>query len=189
MNEHVFFESALQFRAWLCEHAASAVEISVGYYKVATGRPSMTWPESVDEALCYGWIDGARKRIDEKRYAIRFTPRKPNSIWSAINIAKIADLREAGRMMPAGELAYSRRTLEKSAIYAHEQPGIAELTADEWKFLQEDYSAWRYFESCPVGYRKRVLHWISSAKRASTRASRLSQLNVACRAFGRLPYF
>jgi len=187
MSEIVFFESASQFRAWLSEHASDAVEISVGYYKLATGRSSLTWSDSVDEAICFGWIDGVRRRVDEQRYTIRFTPRKPNSIWSAINIAKVAKLRQEGRMTPAGELAYGRRIIDKSAVYAHERAIPPELAPEEWMSLQENSSGWQYFESCPVGYRMRMLHWVTSAKRTMTRSSRLSKLVVACIANERLP--
>ena len=120
MSAAVFFEDAAAFRRWLQRHAGTAAELIVGYYKVDSGRPSITWPESVDEALCFGWIDGVRKRIDDASYLIRFTPRKTTSIWSAINIAHVERLTAAGLMHPAGLAAYARRSPERSAVYSYE---------------------------------------------------------------------
>lgn len=118
-----FFETAAAFRRWLVKHAATRGELVVGFHKVGSGAPSMTWPESVDEALCVGWIDGVRKRIDDATYQIRFTPRHPGSIWSAVNIAKAERLIAEGRMTAAGLEAFERRTPERSAVYAFEQAG------------------------------------------------------------------
>ena len=118
-----FFATPQAFRQWLERHAASAPELLVGFHKVGSGRPSMGWSESVDEALCFGWIDGIRRRLDEHTYSIRFTPRKPSSIWSAVNIAKVEQLQAAGRMTPAGLAAFAHRKAHKSAIYSHEQAG------------------------------------------------------------------
>jgi uncharacterized protein YdeI (YjbR/CyaY-like superfamily) len=140
----------------------------------------MTWPESVDEALCFGWIDGVRRRVDESSYSIRFTPRRANSIWSAVNIAKVERLRAQGRMRPAGEAAFARRSEARSAVYAFEQPAIAELSVEELLAFQRDVVAWTYFESTPPGYRKTVLHWVTTAKKAATRADRLAKLMAAC---------
>lgn len=174
------FATAAAFRAWLAKHAAQESELLVGFYKVDSGRPSMTWSESVDEALCFGWIDGVRKRIDDTAYSIRFTPRKPGSIWSAINIAKVERLRAEGRMTPAGEAAFARRTGDKSVVYAYEQAAIAALSAAEVRAFKRDPAAWTYWDACPPGYRKTLLHWVTSAKRAETRASRLATLMAAC---------
>lgn len=131
----VFFETAAQFRAWLKEHGTTETELVVGfvvgYWKVDSGRASMTWPASVDEALCFGWIDGVRKRIDRLAYQIRFTPRKKDSIWSAINIAKVEVLTGQGRMQPAGVKAFSHRQDRKSAVYAYEQRQHPVLAAAE----------------------------------------------------------
>ncbi|MBK7116687.1 MAG: bacteriocin-protection protein, partial [Proteobacteria bacterium] len=139
-----FFESADAFRAWLVKNAATASELLVGYHKVATGRPSMSWSESVDEALCFGWIDGVRKRIDDDTYSIRFTPRKATSIWSAINIGKIEQLRIQGRMTPQGESAFASRTEARSVVYAYEQKATAELTPDEVRAFMRKKLAWRF---------------------------------------------
>jgi len=180
MNRPVFFADAAAFRLWLEAQADSASELLVGFHKVDSGRPSMTWPESVDEALCFGWIDGVRRRIDESSYSIRFTPRKANSIWSAVNIAKVEALRAQHRMRPAGEAAFARRSAARSAVYSFEQATVAELSAEERLAFQRDIAAWTYFESAPLGYRKTVLHWVTTAKKATTRAERLARLIEAC---------
>lgn len=186
MGEPTFFDSAAAFRAWLDENAATATELTVGFHKVGTGRPSLSWPESVDEALCHGWIDGVRKRIDEHRYQIRFTPRKPTSIWSAVNIAKVAQLQAQGRMTPAGTQAFAHRTGSKSKVYAYEQPETAHLSPAEVAAFKQHASAWAYFEATPPGYRKLMLHWVTTAKRAETRATRFARLLEACKARERL---
>jgi len=146
----------------------------------------MTWPDSVDEALCFGWIDGVRKRIDENTYFIRFTPRRPTSIWSAINIARFEKLQAEGRMTPAGAKAFAYRKAEKSAVYAHEQAATAELSAHEMRTFRRCKAAWTFFEATPPGYRKVMLHWVTTAKKAQTRASRLATLLQACKAGKRL---
>lgn len=175
-----FFQTAAAFRAWLEANASTANELLVGYHKVATGRASMTWPESVDEALCFGWIDGVRKRIDDDTYSIRFSPRKPTSIWSAVNIGKFEQLRAQGRMTPAGEKAFANRTEAKSVVYAYEQASTAELSPDETRTFQRNKVAWRFFEGTPPSYKKVILHWVTTARRAETRAARLSRLVEAC---------
>jgi len=185
-GEPAFFPDAAAFRAWLEAHAATASMVLVGFHKVATGRPSLSWSESVDEALCFGWIDGVRRRIDEHAYSIRFTPRKPGSNWSAVNIAKVGQLRAQGRMRPAGERAFAQRTAERSAVYSYEQPATAELSAAELRAFRRDKAAWRFFEATPPGYRKVVLHWVTSARKAETRAVRLARLVQACAAGERL---
>ena len=182
----MFFEDAAAFRRWLQQHAATAAELIVGYHKVDTGRPCMTWSESVDEALCFGWIDGVRKRIDDASYQIRFTPRKPTSIWSAINIAKYQALQAQGRMTATGEQAFAHRKAHKSVVYAYEQESTAELSAEELRAFRCEKAAWAYFEACPPGYRKTLLHWIATAKKAETRASRLATLIDACASSRRL---
>ena len=186
MPTPLFFPAPAAFRQWLQAHAASAPELLVGFYKVGTGRPCMTWSESVDEALCYGWIDGVRRRIDEHSYSIRFTPRKPSSIWSAVNIAKVEHLQATGRMTPAGQVAFSHRQAHKSAIYSHEQAAAAELPAEQLREFQRHKKAWQFFEAAPAGYRKTLLHWVTSAKRPETRAARFAQLLAACAAQERI---
>ena len=182
----LFFADAHAFRAWLDTHAASASELLVGFHKVGSGQPCMRWAESVDEALCYGWIDGRRTRIDDDSYTIRFTPRKPASIWSVVNLAKMEKLRAEGKMTAAGEAVFALRSEVKSGIYAHERSDIPELAAPERERFQQDRAAWDYFQAAPPGYRKTILHWITKAKREETRNKRLAQLMQACAAGKRL---
>ena len=186
MTSPTFFPNPEAFREWLDANAASVSELLVGFHKVGSGQPSMSWSESVDEALCVGWIDGVRKRIDDATYSIRFTPRKPTSIWSVINIAKVAQLQREGRMTPAGAAAFARRTEAKSAVYSHEQAETAELSPVELRAFERNKSAWLYFETAPPGYRKVVLHWITRARKPETRAARLVKLMDACAAGQRL---
>lgn len=176
----VFFASAAEFRAWLEANAAHADELLVGYWKVGTGRPSMTWSESVDEALCVGWIDGVRRRIDDLAYAIRFTPRRRGSIWSAVNLAKAEALIAAGRMRAAGRAAYDARDPAKCEVYAFERAEAPALTAAETRAFRAAKAAWAFFGRCPPGYRTVVLHWVTTAKKPETRARRLAQLIDAC---------
>ena len=173
-----FFASAADFGAWLTLHADTHTELLVGFHKRHTNEPCMSWSESVDEALCFGWIDGVRKRIDDACYQIRFTPRKPGSIWSAINIAKMEALIKAGRVQPAGLAAFEKRTEERSRIYAFERETPAELEAAEQR--QFPRAAWQWFEAQAPSWRARMLHWIVTAKRADTRAKRLTELIEGC---------
>lgn len=181
----VFF-AAGDFRAWLAAHAATADELLVGFHKVGSGRPCMSWSESVDEALCFGWIDGVRRRIDDGSYSIRFTPRKRDSIWSVVNIAKMDKLRAEGKMTPAGEAAFAHRKAARSGIYSHERRDVPELSEEELACFRRDAAAWACFETVPPGYRKTVLHWITGAKKTETRAARLAKLMQACAAGTRL---
>lgn len=171
-----FFPTPEDFRAWLEEHHDSAEVLWVGYYKKATGKPSITWPESVDEALCFGWIDGLRKSVDEVSYKIRFTPRKPDSNWSAVNIARVKELVLEGRMRPAGLAAYERRLETKSRVYSYEQRKKAKLDPEAEKRFRANTEAWEFFRSQPPGYRKTAIHWVTSAKRKDTRKRRLDTL-------------
>lgn len=181
-----FFASPSAFRTWLTAHAATAPELLVGFHKVGSGRPSMSWSESVDEALCFGWIDGVRRRIDDGSYSIRFTPRRATSIWSAVNIAKFEQLVAEGRMTAAGVVAYANRKAHKSAVYSHEQAHTAELLPQELAAFQRDAAAWAFFQGTPPGYKKVMLHWVTSAKKTETRAARLAKLRQACAAGERL---
>jgi uncharacterized protein YdeI (YjbR/CyaY-like superfamily) len=182
-----FFATAESFRAWLAAHSTSATGLIVGFYKVGSGWASMSWPESVDEALCVGWIDGVRKRIDDVAYQIRFTPRKAGSIWSTVNIARVAALTAEGRTQPAGLAAFARRVEAKSAVYAYEQAHNAELSREETQQFKANKAAWSYFEQTPPGYRKTMLHWVCSAKQPATRARRLAQWIDSCAAGVRFP--
>jgi len=186
MSEPTYFADAQAFRAWLAANAATAGELLVGFHKVGSGRPCMSWSESVDEALCFGWIDGVRRRIDDGAYSIRFTPRKPSSIWSVVNIAKMDKLRAQGKMTGRGEAAFAHRKEAKSGVYSHERVDTPELSDAELARFRQDEAAWTYFETVPPGYRRTVLHWITSAKKPETRAGRLDQLMQACAAGTRL---
>lgn len=170
----VFFSDQLAFRVWLEENHRTATELIVGYYKVSTGKPSMTWSESVDQAICFGWIDGIRRSIDEASYCIRFTPRKSTSVWSAINIQKVEKLTSEGMMHPAGLEAYSKRKEEKSKIYAYENEQ-KELSAHFKKLFKANKAAWDFFVKQAPSYQKVILNWIVTAKQEKTRLSRLEK--------------
>jgi len=180
----IFFASAAEFRAWLEQHHAQAQELLVGYYKVGSGKPSLTWPESVDEALCFGWIDGLRKRLDDERYTIRFTPRKPRSTWSAVNVQRVAVLTAEGRMRPAGLKAFEARSADKTSIYSYEQRKAARLSPAQTRAFKANPAAWAYFQAQPAWYRTAATWWVVSAKKEETRERRLAQL-IADSAAGR----
>lgn len=180
MSEPVYFATPAALGRWFKKHGGDATELVVGFMKVDSGVPSVTWPQAVDEALCVGWIDGVRHRIDDERYKIRFTPRKPSSHWSAVNIKRIAALQAEGRMQPAGMAAFERRTEEKSVRAAYEQPTMPELNDVEIALFMKNAKSWAYFESVPPGYRKRVVWWVVSAKQLATREKRLDLLVQAC---------
>jgi uncharacterized protein YdeI (YjbR/CyaY-like superfamily) len=180
-NDVTHFDSPGAFRDWLGRHHAERNELWVGYWKKATGRPSLTWEESVDEALCFGWIDGIRKRVDDDAYAIRFTPRRSGSTWSQRNIARYTALEAAGRVEPAGAAAYDARTRGDRGTYSFERESVT-LTADYLARLQSNDHAWADWQSRPPSYRKQVAHWVMSAKRASTRERRLATLIEDCAA-------
>ncbi len=172
----VFFATPSDFRAWFEEHHATDQELWVGFYKKGSGQPSITWPQAVDQALCFGWIDGLRKSIDAVSYRIRFTPRKSGSIWSAVNIKRAKALIELELMRPAGLKAFEARTDEKSAIYSYEQRHNAVLdSADEGR-LRANEKAWAFFESRPPSYRRAAIWWVISAKRRETQVKRLAEL-------------
>ncbi len=175
-----FFEDSSHFRTWLEENHASEQELIVGFRKLGSGLPSMTWPQSVDEALCFGWIDGVRKRIDDSAYQIRFTPRRPASIWSLVNVAKVQQLFAQGRMQPAGIAAFEARCDAKTGVYAFEREQAAEFAPEELLAFKKEARACAYFEASAPSYRKVMTHWVVSAKRADTRARRLEQLIHAC---------
>ena len=175
MPDPIYFASPSDFRDWLDEHHATSTELLVGFHKKATGRPTMTWPESVDEALCYGWIDGVRRGVDGDRYTIRFTPRKPTSIWSAINIKRVGELTAEGRMRPAGTAAFERRREDKSRVYSFEQETV-ELPEDFVERFRKNEIAWTNIQKMPPSYRKPATWWVISAKQDETRQRRLSTL-------------
>ena len=176
MTEAIYFSSPEELGEWLAEHHDSESELWVGYWKKATGKPSLTWSQAVDEALCHGWIDGVLRRVDGERHVQRFTPRKPSSNWSAVNIAKVGRLRAEGRMRPAGEAAFARRRDDRSGVYAYEQRDDARLEPEQESRLRANAAAWEYFVSRPPSYRKRAIWWVVSAKRPETRERRLATL-------------
>jgi uncharacterized protein YdeI (YjbR/CyaY-like superfamily) len=167
--EPTFFATPADFRAWLERHHESHSELIVGFHKRGSGRPSITWPEAVDQALCFGWIDGVRRRIDDASYRIRFTPRKARSTWSAVNIRRMKELVEEGLVAPAGLAAFERRADDRSAIYSYEQRKAARLEPDQERRLRADERA--------------AIHWVTSAKKPETRERRLAQL-IECAAAG-----
>ena len=171
-----FFATPAAFRTWLDRHGATSTELIVGFHKVGSAKPSMTWPESVDEALCVGWIDGVRKRIDDTAYQIRFTPRRKGSIWSSVNIARVGVLRSEGRMAEAGLAAFALRTERRSSVYAYEQDTVKVLTDAELSVFRRRKKAWEWFDRVAPSYRKVMLHWVTSAKQPEIRARRLAQL-------------
>lgn len=172
----LFFKTPADFRKWLKKHHQTEVELWVGFYKTHTGRPSITWPQSVDAALCYGWIDGLRKSIDEHSYSIRFTPRKSTSNWSTINIKRMQELLQQGLVSPAGKKAFEARKAEKSGIYSYEQRHRIEFDAGYKSRFESHPKAWTFFQSQPPWYRRTALYWVMSAKKEETRAKRLAQL-------------
>ena len=170
-----FFSTPAAFRQWLQTHAAQATELLVGFHKVGSGRPCMTWSESVDEALCFGWIDGVRKSINKESYQIRFTQRKPTSIWSAINIKKVEELTKQGLMQPAGLASFEKRVESRSKIYSYEKDE-AELTQSFKKQFKANKKAWNYFQALAPSYKKVSTHWVMRAKQEATRLKRLKEL-------------
>lgn len=173
-----FFQTPADFRRWLEQNYASKTELWVGFHKKGSGRPSMTWPESVDEALCFGWIDGIRKRLDAESYVNRFTPRKAGGNWSSINTRRAKELISTGRMQPAGLRAFKARDPAKSGVYSFEQRNAAKLSPEAERRFRASKRAWKFFESQPPGYRKTVIWWVVSAKQEATRARRLETLIV-----------
>ena len=180
-EDAIFFETPEELRAWLEKHHATASELWVGYYKKATGHRSLTWSQVVDEALCFGWIDGKLQRIDEHRHRQRLTPRRRNSNWSAINIAKVAELRAQGRMTPAGEAAFAARRDDRAAVYSYERRHEAAFDAEQEAAFRANASAWEWFAAQSPSYRSTVTFWVLSAKRPETRARRLATL-IECSA-------
>ena len=176
--EPVFFATPAEFRAWLEAHHASETELLVGFHKKGTGMPSITWPESVDEALCFGWIDGVRRSLGAESYTIRFTPRKARSVWSNVNIRRAGELIAEGRMTPAGLRAFEARTGERSGVYSFEQEDQAKvvLTPEMEARFRADAVAWEYFQSRPPWYRRTATWWVISAKKEETREKRIATL-------------
>jgi uncharacterized protein YdeI (YjbR/CyaY-like superfamily) len=172
----IYFPSPAAFGSWLEANHATETELLVGFWKAATGRPSLTWSESVDEALCYGWIDGVRRRVDDERFTIRFTPRQARSTWSLVNVRKVAELTAQGRMRPAGVAAFEARREEDTGVYSFERRAEAQLDAAAEARFRAEPEAWDWFERQAPSYRRAALHWVVSAKRQETRDRRLDLL-------------
>jgi len=171
----IFFAKQSDFRKWLQKNHTKETELVVGFYKVGSGKPSMTWSQSVDEAICFGWIDGVRRSIDEESYQIRFTPRKPSSIWSAVNIKKIQTLTKQGLMQPAGLASFEKRQEARSKIYSFETADVA-LPKELEKKFKANKKAWDYFQLLAPSYKKTSIHWVISAKQEATKLKRLDIL-------------
>ena len=173
--EAIFFETPPEFRRWFEENHQTGKELWVGFYKKGSGKPSITWPEAVDQALCFGWIDGIRKSIDADSYMIRFTPRKPGSIWSAVNIKRAGELSELGLMQPAGLAAFEKRDEKKARLYSYEQANHKLDEAYEEQFRGNE-RAWSFFQAQAPWYRRSAYWWIMSARKEETRLKRLAIL-------------
>jgi len=171
-----FFPTPSDFRAWFEAHHDKLRELFVGFHKKSSGKPSITWPESVQVALCFGWIDGIRNSLDETSYMIRFTPRKRTSTWSSINISFVRELTKKGLMHPAGLKAFAARSKKKSAIYSYEQRKSAQFSREQAKQFRANETAWEFFRSQPPWYQRVCTHWVISAKKDETKRKRLSLL-------------
>ena len=176
-----FFPTQKHLRKWFEKNHKKEKELFVGYYKVSSGKASVTWSHSVDEAICFGWIDGIRRSIDEESYCIRFTPRNPKSNWSAINIKKVEELTKLGLMQPEGLKAFSYRKDEKSKVYSYENP-VIELEKTLEKLFKANKKAWAFYQTTTPTYRKVTTRWVMSAKQESTRLKRLNELITDCTA-------
>jgi uncharacterized protein YdeI (YjbR/CyaY-like superfamily) len=180
----LFFETPEQFAAWLEEHHESEGELLVGFYKKASGRPSITWQEAVEQALRFGWIDSVRRSLDEESYTNRFTPRRSGSNWSLVNVATVERLKAEGLMAPAGLRAYEARREDRTGVYSSERRQAAVLPEEFERRFRAVKAAWKWFSARPDGYRRTATHWVVSAKREETRRRRLQQL-IDCSAEGR----
>jgi uncharacterized protein YdeI (YjbR/CyaY-like superfamily) len=180
-----FFKTPAALRRWFQAHHATSEELWTGFYKKDSGRGGVVYKQALDEALCVGWIDGMVRRVDEASYMQRFTPRRPRSNWSAINIARANELVAEGRMEPSGLAAFERRMPDRSAVYSYEQRQTATFSPAERRAVKADPAAWSFFEAQPPSYKRTVARWIQSAKKAETRDRRLAVL-IDCSARGRL---
>ncbi len=176
MTNPVFFSAPAEFRKWLEEHHDKKQELLVGFYKKGSGKPSLTWPESVDQALCFGWIDGIRRSVDEVSYSIRFTPRKTSSTWSTVNIDRVNELTKLDLMRPAGLKAFSERQEKRSGIYAYEQKEVAQLDEAHQQQFEANQKAWNFFQTQAPWYQRTVTWWVVSAKKEETKLKRLATL-------------
>lgn len=173
--EPIFFATPAEFRKWLQKNHKTKTELLVGFYKKGTGIPSITWPEAVEQALCFGWIDSVRRSIDDKSYTNRFTPRRPGSNWSAVNIKKVAELTAAGLMLPEGTAAFEKRIDSKSAIYSYENE-TPEFSEAFEKIFKENKKAWHFFDAQAPWYKRVSVYRVMSAKQEKTKMNRLLKL-------------
>src|SRR4029077_9202442 len=172
--EERYFKTQSEFRAWLVKHHATATELGVVLHRKSSAEPSMTWSEAVDQALCFGWIDSVARRLDDNRRVQRFTPRKPKSNWSAVNIRKVAELTAQGLMAPAGLAAFARREEARSSVYSYENRHLAALDAEREAKFKARKKAWTFFANQPPAYRQTAIYWVMNAKREETRSKRLA---------------
>jgi uncharacterized protein YdeI (YjbR/CyaY-like superfamily) len=179
-----FFDTADDLRAWFAQNHDTAPEIFVGYWKKTSGQTGVTHPEAIEQALCFGWIDSVGRGIDDQRYQVRFTPRRKGSVWSKVNVAKIAELTAKGQMHPAGLKVFEQRKPDRVAVYSYEQPADAVFDREQIALFRERASAWEWFCAQSPSYRRSAVHWVVSAKRPETRDRRLAQL-IADSAAGR----
>jgi uncharacterized protein YdeI (YjbR/CyaY-like superfamily) len=187
-SKPLYFRTPSDLRAWFEANHASARELLLAYFKKDSGKPSVTWPESVDEALCVGWIDGVRRSIDEERYVIRFSPRRPGSIWSAINMRRARALAKEKRMRPAGLEAFAARQENKIGVYSYEKRP-AGLVEPYRSVLKKNRKAWAFYEAQPGSYKRAACWWILSAKKEETRRQRLARLVELSAGGRRIPQF
>jgi len=187
MAKPIFFETPEAWRGWLAEHHASAAEVLVGFYKRGSKRRSITWPESVDQALCFGWIDGVRRSLDAERYTIRFSPRKARSVWSSVNIKRMGELLKLDLVHPAGRAAFDARDAKRSSIYSYEARVTAAFDAEAERRFRSNAKAWSFFSGEAPWYRRTATHWVTSAKREATRRARLETLITHSAAGRRIP--
>lgn len=187
MTKPIFFATPAAWRAWLEKNHALATEVLVGFYKRGSKRPTITWPESVDEALCFGWIDGKRRSLDAERYTIRFSPRAARSTWSSVNIKRIGELDKLGLVHAAGRAAYAARDAKRSAIYSYEARYRAVFDAESERRFRANDAAWSFFAAQAPWYRRTATHWATSAKREATRRARLDMLIAHSAAGRRIP--
>ncbi|WP_433302203.1 YdeI/OmpD-associated family protein [Actinoplanes sp. CA-030573] len=181
----LFFDTAADLREWFEANHAAAPELFVGYWKKGSGRSGVSHPEAIEQALCYGWIDSVARRIDDQRYQVRFTPRRRGSVWSEVNVAKIAELTERGLMRPSGLRAFEERKIDQAPAYAHEQDG--QFDDQQSARFRADPQAWDWFSAQSASYRRAATHWVISAKRSDTRERRLAQLIADSAAGRRVP--
>jgi uncharacterized protein YdeI (YjbR/CyaY-like superfamily) len=174
-SDPIFFRNPAEYRKWLEKNHSTAKELWIGYYKKATGKPSLTWEQTVDESLCFGWIDGIRKSIDEESFKQRVTPRRPTSVWSQINIRKIGELSKAGLMQPAGLAAFEKRDSKRTYSY---ESFAAPLGRDQEKIFRANKKAWEFWQAQPAGYKRLASWYVMSAKQEATRQRRLERLIV-----------